>query len=270
MTSTTYTVNLEGVGPVDVTVEEHGEGRPFLLLHGGGGPDTTARFGERLAASEHLRVLNPVHPGFGGTPRPEALHTVGGLAALYVALLDQLGLDDVTVAGNSIGGWTAAEMAILNSPRISRVILIDPVGIGVPEHPPVEFFSLRMDQVFPLSFHNPAPFAIDPATLPPAAQQIGAANRAALITYSGGATMDGDPTLRARLAAVEIPTLVLWGDSDQIVDPDYGRAFAAAIPGARFQLLPATGHVPQIETPDQLLRAIWDYADTGATGRPSR
>src|ERR1700733_4858058 len=138
MTTTTYTVNLEGAGPVDVTVDEHGEGQPFLLLHGGGGPDTTARFGERLAATGQLRVLNPVHPGFGGTPRPEALHTVGGLAALYVALLDQLGLADVTVAGNSVGGWIAAEMAILNSPRISRVILIDPVGIQVPEHPPVE------------------------------------------------------------------------------------------------------------------------------------
>ena len=56
-----------------------------------------------------------------------------------------------------------------------------------------------------------------------------------------------------------MPVLVLWGDSDRIVDPDYGRAFAAAIPGARFQLLPATGHVPQIETPDQLLTAITGF-----------
>ena len=256
MTATTYTVTVNGIGPVEVTVDEHGEGQPFLLLHGGGGPDTTARFGERLASSGHLRVLNPIHPGFGGTPRPETLHTVGGLAAVYAALLDQLGLDGVTVAGNSIGGWIAAEMAILNSPRISRVILIDAVGIEVPEHPPADFFSLRMDQVFPLSFHNPAPFAIDPATLPPAAQQMGAANRAALITYSGGTTMDGDPTLRGRLAAVETPTLVLWGDSDRIVTPEYGRAWADAIPKARFDVLKDTGHMPQVETPDQVLDAI--------------
>jgi pimeloyl-ACP methyl ester carboxylesterase len=256
MITNTYSVDLDGVGAVDVAVSEYGEGRPFLLLHGGGGPDTTARFGGRLATSEHLRVLNPIHPGFGGTSRPEALHTAGGLAAVYVALLDQLGLADVTVAGNSIGGWIAAEMAILNSPRISRVILIDAVGIQVPEHPPADFFSLRMDQVFPLSFHDPAPFAIDPATLPPAAQQIGAANRAALITYSGGATMSGDPTLRGRLAAVEIPTLVLWGDSDQIVTPGYGRAWADAIPKARFEVLKDSGHMPQVETPDQLLEAI--------------
>jgi pimeloyl-ACP methyl ester carboxylesterase len=72
-----------------------------------------------------------------------------------------------------------------------------------------------------------------------------------------------DPTLAGRLAAVSTPTLVLWGDSDQIVDPDYGRAFAAAIPGARFQLLTDTGHMPQIETPDQALQAIWDFAGAG-------
>ncbi len=53
-----------------------------------------------------------------------------------------------------------------------------------------------------------------------------------------------------------VPTLVVWGDSDRIVDPEYGRAFAAAIPKARFELLTDTGHMPQVETPGQLLQAI--------------
>ena len=263
----TYSVKLDGIGPVDVTVDEQGEGRPVLLLHGGGGPDTVAGFGTLLAQAKPARVIRPVHPGFGGTPRPEALHTVGGLAALYVALLGQLGVDDVTVVGNSIGGWIAAEMALLSSPRVSKVILINAVGIEVPDHPAADFFSLRMDQVFPLSFHNPEPFRIDPSTLPPAAQAAAAANRAALVTYSK-ATM-GEPTLAGRLPAVETPTLVLWGDSDQIVDPDYGRAWAAAIPGARFQLLTDTGHMPQVETPDQALRAIWDFAGASSASSAS-
>ena len=51
---------------------------------------------------------------------------------------------------------------------------------------------------------------------------------------------------------------MLWGDSDRIADRDYGRAYASAIPLAKFQLLPDTGHAPQQETPDQVLRAIWD------------
>jgi len=258
---TTYSVKLDGIGPVDVTVDEQGEGRPVLLLHGGGGPDTVAGFGTLLAEAKPARVIRPVHPGFGGTPRPEALHTVGGLAALYVALLDRLGVDDVTVVGNSIGGWIAAEMALLSSPRVSGIILINAVGIEVPGHPVADFFSLTMDQVFQLSFYNPVPFRIDPSTLPPAAQAVAAGNRATLATYAGTAMLD--PTLAGRLAAAATPTLVLWGDSDQIVDPDYGRAFAAAIPGARFRLLTDTGHMPQIETPDQALQAVWDFAGAG-------
>jgi pimeloyl-ACP methyl ester carboxylesterase len=158
------------------------------------------------------------------------------------------------VIGNSIGGWIAAEIAILNSPRVSRAILIDAAGLEVPGHPVADFFSLTMDQVFELSFHNPGPYRIDPATLPPAAQAIAAGNRAALAAYAGTAMTD--PSLGGRLHDVAVPTLVVWGDSDRMVDPEYGRAFAAAIPKARFELLKDTGHMPQVETPGQLLEAI--------------
>ena len=261
---TTRTVTLPGAGPAGLAVSEYGAGQPFLLLHGGGGPDTVTGFGELLARTHDVRVIVPTHPGFGGTARPEKLASIQGLAALYVALLGQLELDDVTVIGNSIGGWIAAEMALLASPRVSGAILVDTVGIEVPGHPIADFFSLDMDQVFTLSFHNPEPFRIDHATLPPAAQAIAAGNRAALAAYAGAAM--SDPTLAGRLAHLELATLVLWGDSDQIADPDYGRAYAAAIPTARFQLLADTGHLPQIETPEQTLRAIWDCAHTVAGG----
>jgi pimeloyl-ACP methyl ester carboxylesterase len=259
-TTATYTVPVDGVGPVEVTVAEYGSGQPFLLLHGGAGPQSVTPFAELLAATHDVRVLAPVHPGFGGTPRPEALASVPGLAALYQALLDQLDLTDVTVIGNSVGGWITAEIALLKSPRVSGIVLIDAVGIEVPGHPVADFFALTVDQVFALSFHNPDKFRIDPATLPPAAQAIAAGNRAALAAYAG--TSMSDPALTGRLSALEIPTLVLWGDSDQIVDASYGRAYAAAIPMARFQLLPDTGHSPQLETPDQVLHALWDAAST--------
>jgi pimeloyl-ACP methyl ester carboxylesterase len=65
-----------------------------------------------------------------------------------------------------------------------------------------------------------------------------------------------DPTLHGRLSGVTVPTLVVWGEADRIVDPEYGTAFAAAIPGAQFQLLAETGHMPQLESPDLLLQAV--------------
>jgi pimeloyl-ACP methyl ester carboxylesterase len=156
----------------------------------------------------YSRVIVPTHPGFGGTGRPAALTTIRDPAALYVALIGQPGAGDMTVIGNSIGGWITAEMALLAPPRIGRAVLVDAAGIEVPGHPIAGFFSLTMDQVFTLSFHHPGPFRIDPATPPPAAQAIAAGNRAALATYAG--TAMSDPTLAGRLAHLEPATLVLW------------------------------------------------------------
>lgn len=262
MTTATLNLTLPGAGPLDVTADDRGEGRPFLLLHGGGGPQTVTGFAELLATHAPARVITPIHPGFGGTTRPDGLTSMAGLAALYRELLDRLGLQDVTVIGNSIGGWIAAELALLGSARISGLVLVDAVGIEVEGHPVTDIFALSLDELAQLSYHDPAAFRIDPATMTEAQQAGMAANRAALQVY-GGPRM-GDPALRGRLGAIACPTLVVWGEADRIADPDYGRAYAATIPGARFELLPGTGHLPQLETPDQLLRAVWDFAEAPA------
>lgn len=213
-------------------------------------------------------MLTPTHPGFNATPRTDSVDTIRGLATVYTALLDALDLRDVTVVGNSIGGWIAAEMALLASPRISSTILVDAVGINVSDHPVADFFNLTFPQIAELSYHNPDAFRIDPTSLSPAAQTELAGNRAAMALYAGQPSMV-DPGLHDRLQGMSVPTLVVWGDSDGIVDPGYGRAYAAAIPTAHFQLLTNTGHLPQIESPQQLLEAIWDFADAHAIHRPS-
>jgi pimeloyl-ACP methyl ester carboxylesterase len=251
-------LTVDGIGPVDVTVAERGEGHPILLLHGGGGPATVSPWADKLADARHARVLTPVHPGFNGTPRPEALNSVGALARTYVALLDQLGLRDVTVVGNSIGGWIAAEMAVLGSDRVSGYVLVDAAGIEVPGHPVADFFSLTMAQVAQLSYYDPDTYFVDPASLPEQVRAAVAGNRATLAVYGGTAMTDS--SLAGRLADVAAPVLVVWGEADRIADPDFGRAYAAAIPGARFQLLTRAGHMPQIETPDALIDVVWSFA----------
>ena len=255
MTSThSYTLTTQDVEGVELTVTERGEGRPFLLLHGGGGPMTVAAFADLLAARLGVRVITPVHPGFGGTVRPEGLDSVPALAALYAALLEELDLDDVTVVGNSLGGWVTAEAALIGSPRISRAIVINGVGIEVPGHPAPDFFSLTPDEVAKLSWHDPEKFRFDPATLPPAARAAIPGNMASLAAYSGP-TMS-DPSLAGRLAGVAVPVLVVWGEADQMFDVDFGRAYAAAVPGAQFQLITEAGHLPQIEAPEKVLAAV--------------
>src|SRR5262249_55776639 len=95
--TTQITVDVLPIGAVEISVADRDRTQPFLLLHGGGGAATMAGFADLLADRTHSRVLLPTHPGFGGTPRPDLLRSVGDLARTYVALLDRLDLADVTV-----------------------------------------------------------------------------------------------------------------------------------------------------------------------------
>ena len=248
----TQALRVDSVGLVDVTVQDRDRTRPFLLLHGGGGVMTMAGFAGLLAERTHSRVLLPTHPGFGGTPKADGLSSVAGLARAYVTLLEQLDLTDVTVMGNSFGGWLTAEIALQESPRVSGIVIIDGIGIGVPGHPMTDVSGLSPAEISSYSWH-------DPSKAPAAAGAGGTGpspDVRALIGYTGPAM--SDPTLAERLGGLDIPAHVLWGESDRIVDPEYGKAYAAAFPLATFTLLPCTGHLPQVETPEELLGALFD------------
>ncbi len=263
-TTQTQTLTVAGVGKVPVTFTDRGAGRPVLLLHGGAGPVSVAGFGELLSSAEPARVITPIHPGFDGTPRPEQLASIPSLAAVYSQLMRDLGLSDVCVIGNSIGGWIAAELALAESAapdcRVSSVVLVDAAGLEIAAAPVADFFSLTLDQVFDLSYFDPDKFRIDPATLSAERTAAQAANRAALAIYGGQAIADA--SLLSRLPAITIPTLVVWGAADRMIPSEHGRAYAGAIPGAQFTMITTAGHLPQLEAPAELLSAVWQFASS--------
>ena len=248
----THTLLVDSAGPVEITVQDRDRTRPFLLLHGGGGVATMAGFADLLAERTHSRVLLPTHPGFGGTPKAAGLAGVAALARAYVTLLEQLDLADVTVLGNSFGGWLAAEIALQRSPRVSGAVIADGVGIAVEGHPMTDVRGLSLAEIQAYSWHDPSK-----APAPPSGGGTGPGpDVQALMGYAGPAMTD--PTLLSRLGGLNLPVHVVWGESDRIVDPDYGKAYAAAIPMATFTLLPRTGHLPQLETPEEFLGALLD------------
>jgi pimeloyl-ACP methyl ester carboxylesterase len=240
----------------EITVQDRDRTRSYLLLHGGGGVATMVGFADLLAERTHSRVLLPTHPGFGGTPKAEGLTDVSALARAYVAMLEELDLTDVTVIGNSFGGWLAAEIALLGSPRVSGAVIVNGVGIVVEGHPLTDVSGLTRTELLAHSFHDPRK-----APVPPGPGGTGPSpDVRALIGYAGPAM--SDPTLAGRLGRVELPVHVLWGESDRVADTEYGKAFAAAFPRSTFTLLPRTGHLPQVETPEELVAALL------ALGRP--
>jgi len=249
------TITLPARHDVQLTVDDTaGSGGTFLLLHGGGGPRTMGGFAELLAEHSRGRVLLPTHPGFAGTPVAESLTSTRELASAYVGLVEHLDLADVTLVGNSFGGWLAAEIALLGNPRIGRVVIVDGIGLAVPGHAPADVRGLTPAQLAALSFHDPSK-----APTPPSAGGTGPSpDVLALLRYSGPDMVDA--TLAGRLADLDVPAQIVWGESDGIVDAEYGAAYADAIPNATFTLLHGTGHLPQLETPGALLDVILDGA----------
>jgi pimeloyl-ACP methyl ester carboxylesterase len=247
------TTNRHTFGDLALHVDDIGQGRPVLVLHGGGGPLTVARFVEAMATD--ARVVAPIHPGFAGTPRPDAFASIEQLADAYAALLERLDLADVLVVGFSIGGWIANALALRAGPRVRGLVLVNGAGIMVDGQPCADVFELTPPQLSALSYHDPARFGIDPAALSDAQKAGMAANMRTLAVY-GRAREMGDAALRPRLADVRVPVLVVWGESDRVVTPAYGRAVAASFPDARFELLAQCGHMPQIEQPQRLLDLV--------------
>ncbi|MFF7981678.1 alpha/beta fold hydrolase [Streptomyces sp. NPDC007901] len=247
-----------------VSLTEAGSGRPVLVLHGGGGPATVAGLAARLAESAH--TLTPVHPGWDGAPRPDWLTSIDDLALAYLHLLQDRELSDVLVIGSSLGGQLAAEMAIRDTAGlITDLVLINAVGADIDGEQVTDFFALDPRAQAEHSWHDPDRFYVDPATLPATELARRQANMATMRLLTDGGRMT-DPKLLPRLGRARQPALVIWGESDRVVTPAYGAAYAKAFPQGRFAPIPEAGHLPHIERPEVTAELI--ETELRRTGTP--
>jgi len=245
-------------GNIELEVLRRGAGRPILLLHGANPVGPQAPFLALLA--RHGEIIAPSHPGFGNSPRPADFDTMYDLVHLYLDVLDGL-RDKVVVIGFSFGGWIAAELAVAGAAKLDRLVLVDPVGIklgGREERDIAHFFNTPPAELNRRAWHDPAQHRAGCHGLGWQAEideAIGdeelvalACNWDALCLYGWSPHMY-NPQLRHWLHRIAAPTLMLWGAGDQIVTPDYGRAYAGLIPGAHFEIIAAAGHHPELEQP---------------------
>ena len=247
------------VRDLDLEVFRRGTGTPVLALHGMQPIDPTARFLDLLSSRAHM--IAPSHPGFGDSLRPEDFETVYDLVHLYLDALESLPYNKVTLLGFSFGGWLAAEIAVKCSHRIERLVLVDPFGIKLSdrETPDIlDVFTTHPDEVVRRSWHDPVCFTPDFNAWEDAALIRYARGRDALCLYGFQPYMY-NPQLKRWLARIGVPTLVLWGASDRVVTPTYGRAYAELIPGARFELIANAGHHPEIEQPEAFANCVGEF-----------
>jgi pimeloyl-ACP methyl ester carboxylesterase len=245
-------------GAVPVSYVELGEGAPILYLHGAAGPVPDAPFLKLLAA--HGRVIAPVHPGFGHAVLPDWMDSIDDLSYVYLDLLDALDLRDVTVIGHSMGGWLAAEIAVKSTARIARLILVDAVGIKVSDRNTrdiADIFATAPADLQKLVYHDLAK-APDLSKFSDEAMEIVARNREASALYLWEPYAH-NPKLPRRLHRIKVPVLFIWGESDGLVTPAYGRAFSERVPGSRFEVVANAGHVPQAEQPDAFVNLVTGF-----------
>jgi pimeloyl-ACP methyl ester carboxylesterase len=207
-----------------------------------------------------MRVIAPTHPGFGRSEAPKSFDTVDDLAYFYLDLLDLLDLRDAAVVGISLGGWIAAEIAIKSTARMSHLVLANPVGIKVGSREHRDIFAVSEDDFLNITYHDPNAGKRDYKTMPDADVKVVARNREATARYAWSPYMH-DPKLRGRLHRIGIPTLLLWGTYDRVLTEAYGRAYCAAIPGARFEPIERAGHFPHVEQPDKFAEKVFAFID---------
>jgi pimeloyl-ACP methyl ester carboxylesterase len=238
------------VGDIELHVIRRGAGRPILLLHGMQTVNPQARFLDLLG--QRAEIIAPSHPGFGHSARPTDFDTVYDLVHLYLDVLDTLPYEYVTLMGLSFGGWIAAELAVTCAHRIDRLVLVDALGIKISdrETPDIlDVFNTSPQEVQRRSWHDPDTWSPDFGAMSDEELVMRARNWESLCLYGWHPYMY-NPQLKRWLRRIAVPALVLWGASDGIVQPSYGRVYSELIPGSRFELIAQAGHYPEIEQPE--------------------
>ena len=240
-----------------------GDGPPVVLVHGlSGNWQNWLENIPRLA--QERRVIAPDLPGFGESDRPAGEISMSGYGRTLNELCERLGLGEVALVGNSMGGFVAAETAIQFPERVERLALVSAAGItssNLRREPAMVWGRAAMMAgsrgaaekrmaiarprlrylVFSTIMRHPSRIA--PEMLWEMSSGAGrSAFRPAL-----EAILDYD--YRDRLPDIRCPTLIVWGGDDMLVPVQDAEEYERQIPGARRIVLKDTGHVPMIERP---------------------
>ena len=248
------------VGDIKTHVLVGGQGEPVVVLHGAGGPRGWRRWMAALA--ERYTVYAPSHPGFGLSGAADWMESVDDLARFYLWFLDELGLSHVHLIGHSLGGWTAAELAVMNPQRLDRLVLVAPVGLRPERGEILDIFYYSPEQLLAFNVH-------DRATVPewqelygtpptPAEMEIATRNREQTARLAWKPYMF-NPRLPQFLPRVKTPSLVVWGREDRIVPVECGEQYARLLPNARLKVLEACGHQPPVEQPVEFAKLVLEF-----------
>jgi abhydrolase domain-containing protein 6 len=245
---------LEG-GPADAP--------PVVLLHGFTADRVVwMRFARHLVRDHRVVIPELAGHGASGFARGTGF-SAPAQAARVAAVMERLGVDAAHVAGNSMGGFVAATLALDHPERVRSLLLSDAIGVASPEpsEAEVQIRSGRNPFFLDDVADFPAFYAMTMARPPFAPRLVRDAIAADYVARRGDyeeifTDVFDVATLDDRLGEIDVPTLVMWGEQDRLVHPSTARTWADGIAGARTVTYPEAGHMPMLELPG---RTAADY-----------
>jgi pimeloyl-ACP methyl ester carboxylesterase len=258
---------------IEIAYEVHGEGRPLLLISGVG---YGGWFWHRIvpALSQDYQVITFDNRGAGDTDKPAGPYTVGLMAADTAGLLDALGIRAVSVMGHSLGGFIAQELVVERPDLVSKLILASTTHGGnqvVPitkealevltnrEGDPLDLIRRGVQIACAPGFLERQADLLQELTRYRLTNPVPPAQYQAQVAAGAGMGALSEEQVTERMAAIQTPTLILFGEFDRVVPPGNADLMAAKIAAARVKIIPGTGHMFPIEDPGATAAAIKEF-----------
>ena len=249
-------------GQIQSRVKVAGQGPPLVYLHGAAG----LMWDDFLdGLSQTHTVYAPEHPGTtpGDPDAIKPLDDLWDLVLYYYELFDGLGLESPAVVGHSFGGMVASEIAATDPGRVSKLVLLNPIGLWRDDAPVKNWMVMSPDDLGKELFCEPdGPVAKRLLAEPEDPEERITAKIQGIwnLGCTGKFTWPiPDKGLSKRLHRVQAPTLVIWGQQDGIVPAIYAQEFADRISGARSVIVDRAAHVPQLEQLVQVSQLVEEF-----------
>lgn len=236
---------------------EAGRGQPVILLHGlGASKETWWAILPTLAARFHVYAIDQI--GFGQSDKPALDYKIATFVDFLDGFLASQHLPRAILIGNSLGGWVALAFAVQHPEKLDRLVLVDSAGLPWLHPPPVDL--------------NPASLAATRALLEALFYDQALVSDSVVrqvfadhlrnndgYTVQRALTGFGAQFMDKALGTLHVPTLVVWGQDDVLIPVAAGEQLRDGIAGAMLDVIPRCGHLPQVEKPVELTRAVMAF-----------
>jgi pimeloyl-ACP methyl ester carboxylesterase len=235
-----------------------GGGQPLVFLHDTFCPSWLP-IHEILA--EHYEVFVPLHPGCAGSEDGfDQFEEMEDVVFHYLDLCATLRLDHPVVVGASFGGWIAAEWGIRYSKTLRGLVLIDALGLRIPDAPTPDILSLDPAASRQVIFADPSS-ALASEIIPEMPKPEEVVNvllaRQTLARFAW--QFPDNPKLRRYLYRIEATTLILWGERDGFVSVAHANAYHEGIAGSKLIIVPNSGHLPHVESTETCAHTLLKF-----------